>query len=184
MPRFNIVTQDTANADQAPLLDAVKSGLGMVPNFLGILAHSPDALQSFLGLHNIAGNGALDPAIRERIALVVAQDNACEYCLSAHSAMGRKAGLDADEIAAARQATSADVRAEAAVQFAQALNVNRGDITDAELAEVRAAGFSDAEIVEIITHVGMNFLTNVIGKASQVDIDFPKVDLHLNQAAA
>ena len=70
------------------------------------------------------------------------------------------------------------------MQFAQALNVNRGDITDAELAEVRAAGFSDAEIVEIITHVGMNFLTNVIGKASQVDIDFPKVDLHLNQAAA
>lgn len=135
-------------------------------------------LKAFLGLHEIAGSGTLDPQTRERIALVVAEGNACEYCVSAHTAMGRKAGLSGAEIQVNRSGTSQDARAAVAVVFAKALNTNLGDVTQSEFDAVRAAGYSDGEIVEIITHVGMNTLTNLLGKAAQVDIDFPKVELH------
>ena len=159
------------------MLTAVQNKLGMVPNFLAVLANSPDALKAFLGLHGIADAGTLEPQTRERIALVIAQGNACEYCVSAHTAIGRKAGLSGEEMEANRAGTSQDARAAAAVEFARALNDNLGDVTQAEFNGVREAGYSDAEIVEIITHVGMNILTNLIGKASRVEIDFPKISL-------
>lgn len=184
MSRIDIVNQNTANEEQAALLSAIQSKLGMVPNFLGILAQSPDALKAFLGFHAIAETGTLDPQTRERIALVVAQGNACEYCLSAHSAIGRKAGLNGAEIAANRAGSSTDAKAAAAVVFAKALNENLGNVTQAEFEAIRAAGYSESDIVEIITHVGLNILTNLIGKASRVEIDFPKVALDLNQAVA
>ena len=149
----------------------------MVPNFLRIFANSPDALRAFLGLHGIAGNGSLHPQTRERIALALAQQNGCEYCLSAHTAIGRKAGLSDAEIQANRSGTSQDAKAAIAVKFAQSLVANQGDVTTAELIEARNAGYSEAEIVEIITHAGMNVLTNILGKAGQIDIDFPKVSL-------
>ncbi len=182
MSRITLVTQDNANAEQSALLDAVKGKLGKVPNFLAVMAQSPDALQAFLGLHTIAGAGQLDPQTRERIALVVAQGNACEYCVSAHTAIGRMAGLTVAEIEANRAGSSQDAKAAVAVEFAKALNEHNGEVTQSEFDAVRAAGYSDAEIVEIITHVGMNILTNLIGKASRVEIDFPKVPLQ-QQAA-
>lgn len=177
MSRITTVTNETANSEQKALLDAIQSQLGMVPNFLKVFANSPAALRAFLGLHGIANEGSLDPQTRERIALALAQQNSCEYCLSAHTAIGRKAGLTGDEISANRAGTSQDAKAAVAVKLANSIAEHTGDVTTAELLEARAAGYSDAEIVEIITHVGMNILTNMIGKASQLDIDFPKVAL-------
>jgi uncharacterized peroxidase-related enzyme len=179
MARINVITHETANAEQMALYDAIQSQLGIVPNFLKVFANSPEALKAFLGLHGIANGGSLDPQTRERIALALAQRNACEYCLSAHTAIGRKAGLNGAEIDANRAGTSQEARAAAAVKFARAINEHTGDVTTAELDEVRGAGYTEAEIVEIITHVGMNILTNLIGRASRVEIDFPKVDLKL-----
>jgi uncharacterized peroxidase-related enzyme len=179
MARINLVTNESANAEQKALLDAIQSQLGMVPNFLKVFANSPDALKAFLGLHGIANAGSLDPQTRERIALALAQQNSCEYCLSAHSAIGRKAGLDNAEIAANRTGTSQDAKAAVAVKFARSLVEHTGEVTTAELLEMRNAGYSEADIVEVITHVGMNILTNILGKAGRVDIDFPKVELKL-----
>jgi uncharacterized peroxidase-related enzyme len=179
MARINVVTHETANAEQKALFDAIQSQLGIVPNFLKVFANSPEALKAFLGLHGIANGGVLDPQTRERIALALAQQNACEYCLSAHSAIGRKSGLNGAEIEANRAGTSQDAKAAVAVKFARSLVEHTGEVTSGELQEVRLAGYSDAEIVEIITHVGMNILTNILGKASRVEIDFPKVELKL-----
>jgi uncharacterized peroxidase-related enzyme len=177
MSRIHVIEQHNANAEQKALLDAIQGQLGMVPNFLKVFANSPVALQAFLGLHGVANAGSLSPQTRERIALALAQQNTCEYCLSAHTAIGRKAGLTGDEIAAARAGSSEDAKAAVAVKLARSLVEHKGDITTAELIEAREAGYSDADIVEIITHVGMNLLTNILGKASRVDIDFPKVSL-------
>jgi uncharacterized peroxidase-related enzyme len=179
MTRIKTIDSSNANAEQTELLDAIQSQLGMVPNFLKVFANSPVALRAFLGLHGIAGDGTLDALTRERIALALAQQNGCEYCVSAHTAIGRKTGLSAEEVAAARAGTSEDAQAAVAVKFARSLMEKKGEIGALELAEVRSAGYSDSDIVEIITHVGMNFLTNVLGKASQIDIDFPKVSLKL-----
>lgn len=177
MSRIDLVTSETASSDQKALLDAIQGKLGMVPNFLSILAQSPDALKAFLGLHEITEHGSLDPQTRERIALTVAQGNECEYCVSAHTAIGGKVGLSSIEMQSNRAGGSQDAKAAEAVVFAKAINTNLGDVSQNEFDAVRLAGYSDAEIVEIIVHVGMNILTNLIGKASQVDIDFPKVSL-------
>ena len=179
MARINIVTPEAANAEQKALYAAIQSQLGMIPNFLKVFANSPAALKAFLGLHGIAGEGSLDPLTRERIALALAQQNSCEYCLSAHTAIGRKAGLSSAEIDANRAGSSQDAKAAVAVKFARSLVAHRGEITTAELVEMREAGYSESDIVEVITHVGMNILTNLLGKAARVDIDFPKVDLRL-----
>jgi len=179
MSRIPLIERNDADTDQLELLDAIHGQLGMVPNFLKVLANSPAALRAYLGLHGIAGAGSLDAQTRERIALAVAQRNACQYCVSAHTAIGRKAGLDGAEMEANRAGTSQDEKAAAAVRFARSLVEHNGEVTTAELLEVRNAGYGDGEIVEIITHVGMNILTNLLGKASRVEIDFPRVALDL-----
>ncbi len=181
MARVTVIDPQTATGEARELLDAVQTGLGMVPNFIRVLANSPAALNAFLGLHAIAGTGLLDPKTRERIALAVAEQNACQYCVSAHTAIGRKSGLDNQEILQNRRGRSSDTRAEAALAFARALVEHTGQVNSSEFDAVRAAGHSDGEIIEIITHVAMNIFTNLLGKATQVDIDFPRVDL--NQAA-
>lgn len=178
MSRITTITNETATPEQAALFDAIQAQIGMVPNFLKVFANSPAALRAFLGLHGIANEGGLDLPTRERIALALAQQNSCEYCLSAHSAIGKKAGLDNSEINANRAGSSNDSKAAVAVKLARSLAEHSGDITTAELIEARNAGYSDADIVEIITHVGMNILTNILGKASRVEIDFPKVSLN------
>lgn len=181
MARVAVIDPRTATGEAKQLLDAVQSGLGLVPNFIRVLANSPAALSAFLGIHGIAGAGQLDPKTRERIALSVAEQNACQYCVSAHTAIGRRAGLDNEEMLANRMGRSADAKAEAALTFARALVEHTGQVSKAEFDAVRAAGHSDGEIVEIITHVSMNIFTNLLGKAMQVEIDFPRIDL--NKAA-
>ena len=181
MARVVVIDPQTATGEAKPLLDAVQSSLGMVPNFIRVLANSPAALSAFLGLHGIAGTGLLDPKTRERIALSVAEQNACQYCVSAHTAIGRKVGLDNQEMLANRAGRSSDAKAVAALSFARTLVEHTGQVSKAEFDAVRAAGHSDGEIIEIITHVAMNIFTNLLGKSTQVEIDFPKIDL--NKAA-
>lgn len=177
MSRIPTVDLEALSQEQQALLGAVEAQLGMTPNFLKVFAHSPAALRAFLGLYAIAGEGSLDPLTRERIALALAQQNACEYCLSAHTALGRGAGLGDDEIASNRSGSSQEPRAAAAVRFARALADSMGDVSASDLLAIREAGYTDGEIVEIITHVGLNLLTNILGRASHVEIDFPKVTL-------
>jgi uncharacterized peroxidase-related enzyme len=179
MSRLTVISNETANPEQKALLDAIQSQLGMIPNFLKIFANSPAALRAFLGLNGIANEGSLDPQTRARIAVGLAQQNSCQYCLSAHTSIGQQAGLTTTEIAANRTGCSQDEKAAVALRFARSLVEHMGEVSTAEITEVRQAGYSDAEIVEIITHVGMNILTNILGKASRVEIDFPKVELKI-----
>lgn len=179
MSRITTVTTDIATAEQQGLFDAIQGQLGFVPNFLRVFANSPSALKGFLGLFGVASSGSLDPKTRERIALAVAQQNSCGYCLSAHTALGRNAGLTGAEIDANRAGNSEDAKAAVGVKFALAILAEKGEVSSAAIAEVRNAGYSDSDIVEIITHVGLNFLTNILNNASHVAIDFPVVELKL-----
>lgn len=177
MSRVQIVDPKTATGDARTLLDAVQRQLGVTPNFIRVLANSPKALEGFLGLYGAAGGFALDKAMQERIALAVAEGNACTYCVSAHTAIGRHVGLTNEEMTLNRRGTSGEAKAAAVVTFARALNDNLGEVTPGEFAAARAAGLSDADIVEIIAVVAINVFTNLLGKATQIDIDFPKVAL-------
>ena len=176
MSRMSVPSRNEAPAASRSMLDAVEASLGVIPNFVRVLANAPAALEAFLGLYVIAGKGALDAGTRERIALAVAEANGCQYCVSAHSAIAPSVGLGASEIAAARHGTSSDPKAAAAVAFARALAVSMGEVTAAQFDAAKAV-LSEEEIVEVIAHVALNIFTNILGKSTQVAIDFPEVKL-------
>jgi uncharacterized peroxidase-related enzyme len=159
-----------------PLLNGVKAMLGSVPNLFRLLAVSPAGLEGYLGLSGALGKGLLDARTRERIALAVAEFNGCGYCTSAHAFIGRiMAGLSDTEIAANRRGDSTDERAAAAVKFAIKVVEARGQVSDADVAAVRVAGYSDAELIEIVLHVALNTLTNYVNEVAETTIDFPAV---------
>ena len=159
-----------------PLLDAVAQQIGSVPNLFRLVATSPQALEGYLGLSGALAKGSLPAPTRERIALAVAQVNGCDYCLSAHTFMGKNlAKLDDAEIAANRRGASNDAKADAAVRFAAKVAQARGQITDGDFQAVRNAGYTDAQIVEIVQHVALNVWTNYFNNVFQTEIDFPVV---------
>lgn len=163
-----------APAAARPLLDAVNKMLGSVPNLFRLVSNSPAALEGYLSLSGALGKGMLAAKTRERVALAVAEVNACGYCLAAHTYLGANmANLDSAEMIANRKGTSNDATAAAAVQFAAAVTRSRGHVSDADIAAVKAAGYDDAQIVEIVTHVALNTLTNYINSVGATDIDFP-----------
>jgi uncharacterized peroxidase-related enzyme len=176
MSRIAIPAPDRTPADSLPLLDAVNKQLGVVPNLMKLVGNSPAALEGYLSLNGALGKGTLGTKTGERIALAVAELNGCSYCLSAHSYLGSNlAQLDPAELDANRRGTSSDPKAAAAVRFATQIVNARGHVTDAELAAVHAAGYSSAEIIEIILHVALNTLTNYVNEVAKTDIDFPVV---------
>ncbi len=177
MARVQVVNPQTATGEAKSLLDAVQAQLGITPNFIRVLANSPMALEGFLGLYGAVGKVSLDKATQERIALAIAEGNGCQYCVSAHTAIGRGAGLSNDEMALNRKGTSGETKAAAIVALAKTLNANMGEITTNEFDAARNAGLSDGEIVEVISVVAMNIFTNILGKATRIEIDFPKVEL-------
>ena len=170
MARVQVINPQTATGDAKMLLDAVQSQLGVTPNFIRVLANSPKALEGFLGLYGALGKASVDKATQERIALAVAEGNGCQYCVSAHTAIGRHAGLSNEEMTLNRLGSSADTKAAAIVAFAKALNDNLGDITGAEFDAARHAGLSDGEIVEVITVVALNIFTNILGKIGRAHV--------------
>jgi uncharacterized peroxidase-related enzyme len=156
------------------LLDAVNKQLGVIPNLMKVVGNSPAALEGYLSLSGALGKGTLGAKTGERIALAVAELNACNYCLSAHSYLAANlAKLDAAEIEANRRGTSDDAKAAAAVRFATQVVKARGHVVDADVAAVKAAGFSQGEIIEIVLHVALNTLTNYVNEVAQTEIDFP-----------
>ncbi len=174
MSRIAIPSVDASPAASKPLLDAVLKQLGVVPNLMKMVGNSPAALEGYLSLNGAMAKGVLDLQLRERIALATAELNGCDYCLAAHSYLGTNlAKLSDAEIAAARGATSADARAAAALRFAQRVVAERGHVDRDDLAAVRAAGFDDAAVVEIVLNVALNVLTNYINNVAQTDLDFP-----------
>lgn len=176
----HITTPSTiANAPKASqaMLENVNKTLGSVPNLFRITANSPAALQGFLDLRSALSGGELDPAIAERIALAVAQINGCDYCLAAHSFIAcNQLGLNSAEIAANRNGTSSDAKARVAVEFAALITQKRGAASQADIDALLGAGFSEGEVVEIITHVALNTLSNYLNEALDTEVDFPAAD--------
>lgn len=154
----------------------------MVPNMTRVMANSPAVLQSYAQFNSAMSAAKLSPKIREQIALLTAEGNACTYCLSAHSVLGKMAGLNQARIDGARKLESSDPRTFAALTFAQAVIDTRGGVVEGDLKAVRTAGFSDAEIAEIVATVALNFFTNFFNRAFDVDVDFPRVGAHSRDA--
>jgi len=177
MSRVPLATADTAPDASRPLLASIHTAFGATPAMFRAVAHSPAALASLWGSFGALGAGALPAALTEQIAVAVADRNGCDYCLAAHTALGRKAGVSAEAMARAQSGDSDDPRTAAALVFALALVDRRGRVGDQELAALRAAGYDDAAMVEIVAHVALNLFTNYVNLALDVPVDFPAVKL-------
>ena len=175
MQRIKAVTHAEGKAKE--LLDGVKKAMGSTPNIFTTFANAPAALEAYLNFNTALSSGVLDKKLREQLAVTVAGFNGCNYCAAAHVFLGGKAGVDRAELAANSKGYSGDSKTQAAINFARALLEQRGKVSDDDLIAVRAAGFTEEEIIEILSHVALNTFTNYFNETALTTIDFPVVDL-------
>ncbi len=175
MSRISIPAPESAPDASQASLDAINAKLGRVPNFFRVLSNSPAVINAHAALNQNLGR-ALDVKTRERIALAVAAVNGCEYCNVAHTFTGFTfSKLSREEIDLARRGTSEDPKAAAVVTFARRVAEMRGKVVQADLDTVRAAGFTEGQVVEIIAIVAENFFTNLINNVAGTEVDFPEI---------
>jgi uncharacterized peroxidase-related enzyme len=174
MERITPINPQAAQGRAKELLDAVKAKLGIIPNMTRSMAVSPPVLEAYVGFIGALGHGVLPPRVREQLALDVGEANHCDYCVSAHCVLGKGAGLSEQEVLASRRGASTDPKTDVLLGFARKLVANRGLVDDADIAAVREAGFGDAEIAEVVAHVGLNTFTNYFNHVAGTSLDFPK----------
>lgn len=172
-----LIDRNATTAERKALLDAIHNAFGATPNMFRAVANSPAALTSMWSAFAALGGGVIAPKLAEQIAVAVADRNGCHYCLAAHTALGRKAGASAEALRDAQAGESADARTQLALRFALKLVNDRGQVGEADVQALRAAGFGDEEIVEILAHVALNLFTNYVNVAFDVPLDFPEVKL-------
>lgn len=183
MARIAIPTKETTHIKSKPILENYEKGLGLVPNFFALISQSPDTLKAIADMHATLGK-SLGPKTRERIHIAIAEVNGCDYCVSAHTYLGGKlSGLTAEDMELNRHGQSTDSKAAAAVKFAQKVGRTRGKITSADLEEVRAAGYTDAQIVDIVAELAFSFVTNLFNNTFDTDIDAAFPVLQTQKAA-
>jgi uncharacterized peroxidase-related enzyme len=175
MPRLATVDPATAEPQARTLLGKVERALGVAPNMMRAMANSPAVLDAYLAFSGALSKGRLPGRVQEQIALVAAVENDCGYCLAAHTVLGAKAGVSEEDLVAGRSGRASDPRTEAALTFAKAVIATRGFVSDEDLAAVRAAGYGDGEIGEIVAAVALNTFTNYFNSVGQTTLDFPAV---------
>jgi AhpD family alkylhydroperoxidase len=157
-------------------LDAVQSQLGVLPNMFRTFANAPVALDAYLQLAQLAGKSRLDAKLRERLALAVGQANGCDYCVSAHLAIGGLVGLTPAQTAQARVAQAENPRDAAALLLARRIVETRGHVPTAELDAFKAAGWDDGAILEVLLVVTLNVFTNYTNHLARTELDFPAAE--------
>jgi uncharacterized peroxidase-related enzyme len=174
MARIHPVERN-ANSKTRELLGAVEKSLGMVPNMIATMAQSPAVVQAYLRFNQTLAGGSLPDALRQRLSLAVSEADQCNYCLSAHTFLGRKAGLSESDVLDARHGTAADEKTNAAVVFARKIVEDRGHLNDEDVEEVRRAGYTEGQIAEIVANVALTIFTNYFNQVADTEVDFPLV---------
>ncbi|MFG3408714.1 carboxymuconolactone decarboxylase family protein [Streptomyces sp. NPDC048142] len=177
MPALHTVEPEIATGEAAALFTATHQTLGVVPNLARVMANSPAVLKGYLAaVTALSTEGTLSADVGESIALLVAQENGSDYCLSVHTFRGaRTARLSAAEATRARRGEADSPWTAAVLELAAATVRDRGTLADEQLTAARRAGLSDGQIVEVIAHVALNVFTNYLATAARVDIDWPLV---------
>lgn len=173
MARITAVNPATATGKVKEIFDGPLAGKHF--NMFKSLAASPAALQAYLGLSGALGQGSLSAKEREAVQLAIAEATGCEYCKAAHTAIGKGAGLTEEQTLEARRGQVKDAKLGALVKFALALHEKRGNVSDADVAAFRGAGYGDGHIAEVAAGYGLAIFTNYFNIANQTVVDFPGV---------
>lgn len=172
MSRLATIDPAQASGETRELLDAVQHMFGFIPNGVRALASSTAALKACLVAARALAGGQLDPELRAQIAIGIAEATECGYCLDGHCYMAKHVEHLSDEaIQESRQFSSSNHRVDAALTFARAVVDREGSVSDADVEQVRAAGYSDGEIAEIVVCVGLNLLTSFFNKVANTEAD-------------
>jgi uncharacterized peroxidase-related enzyme len=175
MSRLSAINPDQATGQAHKLLQGVQSKLGFAPNIMKTMANSPAVLQGYLDFSNALSKGNLSPKLREQIALAVSEVNDCQYCLAAHSAIGRSVGLSEETIVDSRRGESPDTKEATILTFTRNVVENRGWVSDEEVDKLRKVDFSQGNIVELIANISLALFTNYFNHVAQTEVDFPAV---------
>jgi uncharacterized peroxidase-related enzyme len=174
MERLRTLDPSRATGKTKQLFDDIQNRLGMIPNFMRTLANSPAALETYITVTNSLENGILPTKLREQIALVVAELNRSEYCLAAHSIIGRTVGLSEEEVLDSRRGVSPDSKVEAALWFAHQVVEKRGRVTRKDVYRLTRVGYGEGEIAEIVANIALNIFINYFNLVAGALLDFPK----------
>ena len=177
MYRITPVVSASTDTKVAATLSQVKAGLGKVPNFFATLANAPVALDGFLSLSKALSRGRLSARQREILALAVAEENECQYCLSAHTESAKAVGVSAAEVRKAREGNSDDSFERSLTRFAKNIVRQRGLISEEDLEIARRAGIDDGLMLEVVANVALNTLSNYANRLAGTEIDFPVVQV-------
>ncbi len=175
MPRINPVDVHTVPPDTAGHLETCRQMFGATPNLFTTAANSPVTVGALVSMFAAVGKSSFGARTGELFGVAIAHANRCGYCLAAHTAIGQSLGVTPEALSAARSADATDPRTAAALKLAVAINNARGHIDDDSLAHARAAGLTDAAIVEVVAHVALNVFTNYLNSVAGTEIDFPLV---------
>ena len=175
--RIETLNPETTTGKSKELFDAVQNKLGFIPNLIKVFGNSPATLQTYLSLGELTASGNFSNKFREQLALVIAEENSCNYCLSAHTAIGKMNGLSIEETEQSRQGIAADAKTQAGLQFAQIVTKNRGQVSTEAIQKLKGAGYNDGDILEIILNVVSNTLTNYVNHIAETEVDFPSVEV-------
>jgi AhpD family alkylhydroperoxidase len=172
MTTINVPTREDVSPANQAIFDKLKSSLGMVPNLYATLAHSEHALGNYLAFQN--AKSSIVGKAREVVNLVVSQVNACEYCLAAHTVIGKMNGLTDEQILEVRAGTAGfDAKLDALARLTRNIVLNRGHADPALVDAFFAAGWGKANLVDVIVVIGDKTVTNYLHGTTQVPVDFP-----------
>lgn len=171
MARIAPIDPATATGRAREIFDGPLKGKHF--NMFRSMAQEPAALQAYLGMAGALSHGCLSAKEREVVQLAIGEANGCAYCVAAHTAIGRGAGLSDEQMIAARRGSLADARLNALVRFATAIHEKKGHVSDADLAAFRGEGFGDAHIAQVVAEYGLAVFTNTFNHVAQPAVDFP-----------
>ena len=174
--RIETLNPEKTEGKSKELFNAVQNKLGFIPNLIKVFGSSPATLQTYLSLGELTASGNFSNKFREQLALVIAEENACNYCLSAHTAIGKMNGLTDEQTELSRQGVSEDYKIQSGLQFAQNVTKNRGQVSSEAIKSVKDAGYNDGDILEIVLNVVSNTLTNYVNHIAETEVDFPSVE--------
>lgn len=174
--RIKTLNPNTTTGEAKELFNAVEKKVGFIPNLIKVFGNSPATLKAYLSLGELTASGNFSNKFREQLALAIAEENECNYCLSAHTAIGKMNGLTEDQIENNRRAISDDVKTQAGLLFAKQVTKNKAIVNNEDIEAVKNAGYTDEDILEIVLNVVANTLTNYTNHLAETEIDFPKVE--------
>lgn len=157
------------------LLTMSQQGGGIVPNVLKQMANSPAALEAFMAAREALCRGALDPKVGALIAITIAETYSCEYMLAARVAMAKKMGLTDEEIRLGKEQRSNDPKVDAGLSFVRNLVLRHGEVTPEDMNELKAANYTDGEVVELIANASINMFAYYMIKVAQPEADYAAV---------